>query len=55
MADAATRPEYVQKMRNELVAKLCEPVMDRGAVNECMRALFQDAILCVPGNTAQLV
>ena len=37
-------------MRNELVANLCEPVMDRAAVNACMRALFREAIVNVQGN-----
>jgi hypothetical protein len=49
------RPEYVQKMRDELVAKLGEPVINSGAVNSYMRALFQEAILGVAGNTLQLV
>jgi hypothetical protein len=42
-------------MRDELVAKLGEPVIDRAAVNACMRALFQQAIVNVAGNMLQLV
>jgi hypothetical protein len=50
-----TRPEYVEKMRTELVAALSQPEIDRGAVNACVRALFQEAYVNVPGNTLLLV
>jgi hypothetical protein len=50
-----TRPEYVEKMRNELLAALGKTPIAPAAVNACMRALFQEAIVNVKGNTLQLV